>query len=119
MRPSAPIRSIASGWSARSALEDAGCNPQTYKGLIGVFAGVAARTTSCAGQAPGRSADLVSADHRQRQRLVATRTAYKLGLHGPCMAVQTACSSSLVAVALACQQLLSFQCDVALAGGPR
>jgi acyl transferase domain-containing protein len=46
-----------------------------------------------------------------------TRVSYKMNLKGPSMAVQTACSTSLVAVHLACQSLLSYQCDMALAGG--
>ena len=46
-----------------------------------------------------------------------TRLSYKLNLKGPSMAVQTACSTSLVAVCQACQSLLSYQCDIALAGG--
>ena len=46
-----------------------------------------------------------------------TRTAYKLGLHGPAVTVQTTCSTSLVAVVLACQGLITRQCDLALAGG--
>ncbi|HEX3544855.1 MAG TPA: type I polyketide synthase, partial [Candidatus Acidoferrum sp.] len=46
-----------------------------------------------------------------------TRVAYKLGLKGPALNVATACSTSLVAVGQACQSLLMFQCDVALAGG--
>src|SRR5262249_21893606 len=41
----------------------------------------------------------------------------KLDLKGPSFTVQTACSTSLVAVSLACQSLLSYQCDMALAGG--
>ena len=49
--------------------------------------------------------------------LLATRVAYKLGLHGPCFSVQCACSSSLASVSLACDQLLSHNCDTALAGG--
>ncbi|HET8965215.1 MAG TPA: type I polyketide synthase, partial [Candidatus Acidoferrum sp.] len=48
---------------------------------------------------------------------VATRVAYKLGLKGPALNVSTACSTSLVAVAQACQSLLTYQCDFALAGG--
>ena len=48
---------------------------------------------------------------------VATRIAYRLGLEGPSMNVQTACSTSLVAVHLACQSLLEFDADQALAGG--
>lgn len=35
----------------------------------------------------------------------------------PCSTRSTASSTSLVAVALACQSLLNFQCDLALAGG--
>ena len=40
-----------------------------------------------------------------------------LNLHGPTVGVQTACSTSLVAVHLACEGVLSGQCDIALAGG--
>jgi len=46
-----------------------------------------------------------------------TRVSYKLNLSGPSLSVQTACSTSLVAVSLACQSLLNYQCDMALAGG--
>ena len=48
---------------------------------------------------------------------VASRVAYKLGLTGPALTVQTACSTSLVAIQMACQSLLGYQSDVALAGG--
>src|SRR5205085_4166759 len=46
-----------------------------------------------------------------------TRVSYKLNLKGPSLSIQTACSTSLVAVCVACQNLLNYQCDVALAGG--
>jgi acyl transferase domain-containing protein/aryl carrier-like protein len=48
---------------------------------------------------------------------LATLTSYKLNLRGPSITVQTACSSSLVAIHLACQSLLSGECNTALAGG--
>ncbi|KYG37661.1 type I polyketide synthase [Bacillus gaemokensis] len=46
-----------------------------------------------------------------------TRVSYKCNLNGPSMAIQTACSSSLVAVHAAVQALLTYECDMALAGG--
>ena len=48
---------------------------------------------------------------------LATRVAYKLDLRGPALNIQTACSTSLVAVCQAVQSLLTYQCDMALAGG--
>ena len=42
---------------------------------------------------------------------------YKLDLKGPSVSVQTGCSTALVAIHLACQSLLNYQCDMALAGG--
>ncbi|HET8842328.1 MAG TPA: type I polyketide synthase, partial [Ktedonobacteraceae bacterium] len=48
---------------------------------------------------------------------LATRVSYKLNLKGPSVAVQTYCSTSLVAVHMACQSLINYECDIALAGG--
>ncbi|SDI17234.1 Ketoacyl-synthetase C-terminal extension [Actinokineospora alba] len=47
----------------------------------------------------------------------ATRIGYKLNLQGPGIVLQSACSTSLVAVHLAAQSLLTYEADVALAGG--
>ena len=51
------------------------------------------------------------------REFLATRVSYKLDLRGPSLTIQTACSTSLVAVAQACQSLLLYQSDMALAGG--
>jgi len=42
---------------------------------------------------------------------------YKLDLRGPAFTVQSACSTSLLAVAEACQCLLDYRADMAIAGG--
>jgi len=48
---------------------------------------------------------------------LATRTAFKLNLKGPCLSINTACSTSLVAVVEAVKNLRTNSCDIALAGG--
>jgi non-ribosomal peptide synthetase component F/3-oxoacyl-(acyl-carrier-protein) synthase/thioesterase domain-containing protein/2-polyprenyl-3-methyl-5-hydroxy-6-metoxy-1,4-benzoquinol methylase/aryl carrier-like protein len=48
---------------------------------------------------------------------IASRVSYVFGLSGPSMMVSVGCSSSLLAVHLACQGLLSGDCEMALAGG--
>ncbi|WP_224245440.1 type I polyketide synthase [Hyalangium gracile] len=106
---------------AWEALESAGYDPDRFPGPIGLFAGAGA---------PGYLLHHVAPTMDTRELLdglatilgndkdhLTTRVAYKLNLRGPAITVQTACSTSLVAVQLACQSLLDFQCDMALAGG--
>ena len=105
------------GWEA---LEDAGCDPSRYAGLIGVFAGMSNNTYYANFvERPDllEAVGVVGAVIANEKDFLATRLAYKLNLRGPALSVQTACSSSLVAVCVACQQLNDHQCDVALAGG--
>ncbi|MEM9291607.1 MAG: SDR family NAD(P)-dependent oxidoreductase [Acidobacteriota bacterium] len=54
--------------------------------------------------------------HNDKDFLCST-VAYRLGFTGPAVTVQGACATSLMALCLACQGLLSYQCDMALAGG--
>jgi acyl transferase domain-containing protein/acyl carrier protein len=104
---------------AWESLENAGYNSYTYPGLIGVFAGAALSTYVF--DLYGNAEALAMLDHFQigvgnDKDHLTTQVSYKLNLRGPSMAVQTACSTSLVAVCMACQSLLSYQCDIALAG---
>lgn len=48
---------------------------------------------------------------------IANRVSYYFNLKGPSIVVDTACSSSLYALHLACQSLLTHECDYALVGG--
>ncbi|HEX9918267.1 MAG TPA: SDR family NAD(P)-dependent oxidoreductase, partial [Pyrinomonadaceae bacterium] len=112
---------------AWEAFENAGYNPETYDGPVGVYAGSSLSTYLLNNVSPhfGYSADrpLIEADMLQFQvklgndrNYLPTRVSYKLNLSGPSVNVQTACSTGLVAVHLACQSLLSGECDMALAG---
>ena len=112
--------------TAWHAFEDSGYDPATFDGAIGVFA---------ASTASGYLMDNLMS-HRNPKALVgegitvemfnlvllndkdylATRVSHQFNLRGPSLSVQTACSSSLVAVHLACQSLLSGECDMVLAG---
>ncbi|MEO1074364.1 MAG: SDR family NAD(P)-dependent oxidoreductase [Bacteroidota bacterium] len=102
------------------SLEDAGYNPKDIEGLAGVFAGVGWNTylLSYAMQAPQEEAgDVLQYRIRNDKDFLSTLVSYHLNLRGPSMTVQTACSTSLVTIHLACQSLIDFSCDLALAGG--
>ncbi|MFC8570928.1 type I polyketide synthase [Streptomyces sp. NPDC057245] len=99
------------------AVEDSGTAPQRLAGTpTGVFVGIMgnewahlhmtdyARVTAQLGSGNGYC-------------MTANRISYHLDLKGPSLAVDTACSSSLVAVHLACNALLSGECDTAIAAG--
>ena len=106
------------GWAA---LEHAGIDPAQGDHAIGVFAG-SFFNGYLLGHLASRPEVLKDAGWLVTRILndkdfLATRLSYLLDLRGPSLSVQTACSTSLVATHLACQSLLSFDCDVALAGG--
>lgn len=113
--------------SAWHAVEDAGYDPMQIEGSVGVYG-----TSSTSGYllhnlmshydpgviiGQGATFDMVSLSLQNDKDHLATRVAHQFNLRGPALSVQTACSSSLVAVHLACQSILSGECDVALAGG--
>jgi acyl transferase domain-containing protein/acyl carrier protein len=107
--------------TAWTALEDAGYDSRNYPGSIGVFAGSILSIYLVRNLWP--NADIVRAAGTFQTAVgndptfLATSTSYHLDLRGPSMSVGTACSTSLVAVHLACQSLLSYECDMTLAGG--
>jgi len=107
--------------AAWTALENAGFDPDRVPGAVGVFAGASINTyypTNVVSRPDILGPfGVFPAVVLNEKDFLATRVAYKLNLRGPAISVQTACSTSLVAVCNACQSLLSFECDLALAGG--
>jgi amino acid adenylation domain-containing protein len=109
------------------ALEDAGYDPATFEGAIGVFAGCSIGSYLLRNVLGDRPAiERFTSDYQVASYpellgagydFLATRVAYKLDLHGPAMTLQSACSTSLLAVAQACQALMLRQADMMLAGG--
>lgn len=106
---------------AWEALEHAGYDPLTSQQPIGLYAGCGDATylyhllqshTHLADTAKDPS--VFFGNYRD---FFATRVAYRLNLRGPSINIQTACSTSLVAIHSACSSLLSYQCDIAIAGG--
>jgi phthiocerol/phenolphthiocerol synthesis type-I polyketide synthase E len=112
---------------AWEAMEDAGYEPATVQGSVGVFAGASLNTYllrhvfanlgAAADFVRGFQADGYPVLIGNDKDYLASRVAYKLNLRGPAITIQTACSTSLVAIVQACQSLLGYQCDAALAGG--
>jgi acyl transferase domain-containing protein/thioesterase domain-containing protein len=110
---------------AWEALESAGHPPERFPGPIGVYAGASANTYLLHHllARPGglgrhdSAADYIQSMLGNAADFLPTRVSYKLDLRGPSLNVQTACSTSLSAIVLACQSLMAYQCDLALAGG--
>jgi acyl transferase domain-containing protein/nucleoside-diphosphate-sugar epimerase len=107
--------------TAWHALEHAGHGAEEDAGPVGVFAGASLDTYARNNLYPDR--DFV-ASMEDLQALMgidggflATRVAYHRNLTGPAVVVQSTCSTSLLAICQACQSLLQYGCDLAVAGG--
>lgn len=107
---------------AWEALERAGHPPSKFDGAIGVFAG--SGTNAYFAQNLITNSELMNSvghfllRHTGNDKdFLSTRISYCFNMKGPAINVQTACSTSSVATHLACQSLLSEECDMALAGG--
>src|SRR5258705_4210751 len=109
------------------ALEDAAYDPFTYQGSIGVHAGCSIPTyflsrlcsnaefiqSFTGGYQVGNYLEMLG----NSLDFLSTRVSYKLNLRGPSFTLLAGLSPSLVAVCQAVQSLLTFQSDMALAGG--
>ncbi len=117
---------------AWEVLEDAGYDPLSYPGLIGVYAGASMNTYLLNQVYPNRGTldtrddlGVTTLDSLGGFQLMIgsdkdylpTQVAYRLNLRGPAVNVQTACSTTLVTIHLACRSLLDGECDMCLAGG--
>jgi len=102
------------------ALEDAGYAAEERRGATGLFVG---STNNFSWELATMQASIENGGHPfaaiqlNDKDFAATRIAYSLNLQGPCVAVSSACSTSLYAVDLACRQLLTGACSLAIAGG--
>ena len=109
--------------TAWEALESAGYCPDNFQGKIGVFGGVGQNTYFQKNlitrpdllQTLGSYPFMLASE----KEYAVTRVSFKLNLKGPSLGISTACSTSAVAIHLACQSLLSGECDMALAGGAK
>ncbi|HEY4979106.1 MAG TPA: amino acid adenylation domain-containing protein, partial [Candidatus Acidoferrum sp.] len=106
---------------AHHALENAGYDPERYKGRIGVFAGIGDNhyyTTNLLTQPDLlEMAGKLSVEYGNQKDYIALRTAYLLDLRGPAISLNTACSTTLLAVDQAYRSLLDHECGMALSGG--
>ncbi len=109
--------------TAWHALEDAGYAGERFNGKVGVFVG--ASTSQYLLRNIITNYSVRQLDENQMiwiendLNYLATMISYKLNLTGPSINVQSACSTSLAAVAMAYQSLLSYESDMAIAGGCR
>lgn len=106
---------------AHEALEDAGYDPATYPGLIGIYCGKGESHYLTRNVLPQEGDEVLENSHQCRilnnKDFLVSFISSKLDLRGPSVNVQAADSTSLVAISLACQSLLNYQCDMALCGG--
>ncbi len=106
---------------AWEALENAGYDAERYEGAIGVYAGKSMSSYLFLNVYPHikkilAAGNLQAAIGNDKDSITST-ISYRLNLKGPSINVQSSSSTSLAAVAIACQSLLTYQCDMALAGG--
>jgi len=105
---------------AWAALENAGYDAESYKGLIGVYAGVGDNYYYPINLLPNQDilkmVGSLAVEYGNIKDYIATRVSYCLNLTGPSVNINTACSTGLAVVDNAFKDLLNYECDMALAG---
>ena len=106
---------------AWEAFESAGYSPDAQKRRVGVFAGQSMNTYLLTNLLSHfeivAGVDSLQASIGNDKDSLTTEVAYRLNLTGPAVTIQSSSSTSLTAIHYACQSLLNFECDMALAGG--
>lgn len=104
-----------------TALENAGYAASKFSGNIGIFAGSSLSTyllnNILKNSLVLQNSNPIQLEVANSPDSLTTRVSYKMNLKGPSYSIQSACSSSLVAVHTACESLLGYESDIALAGG--
>jgi amino acid adenylation domain-containing protein len=106
---------------AWAALENAGYEPNSFPGMIGVYAGVGDNhyypTNVLCHAELIKTVGKMIVGYGNEKDYIATRVSYCLNLTGPSVSANTGCSTSLLAIDNAFKSLIDFECDMALAGG--
>ena len=102
------------------ALEDAGYDPLSYPGLIGLYGGASPHFNwEALSLLSGKTGSLgdFAASQLVDKDFLCVRVSHKLNLRGPSITLYSACSTSLVAIHLAVQAVQNGECSLALGGG--
>lgn len=107
--------------SAWEVMEQAGYCADSYEGKIAVYAGanLSGYMIRNLYSNPGlvEKVGTFKIMIANGQDFLSTKVSYKMNFTGPSVNVNTLCSSSMVALHYACQELLNYGSDIALAGG--
>lgn len=105
---------------AYHALEHSGYNPDSYNGMIGVYAGASTCIewfSYLLSLDKKSSSDIFESSFLANKDMLSQTISYKLNLKGPSYTTYTTCSTALSNIHLACRGLLLGECCMALAGG--
>ncbi|NLW47676.1 MAG: KR domain-containing protein [Firmicutes bacterium] len=106
---------------AWKAFESAGYCPDNHQGRVGIFGGSSMNTYMLHNLLHlirnVESVESLQVSIGNDKDSLTTEVAYRLNLKGPAVTIQSSSSTSLTAVHYACQSLLNYESDMALAGG--